>query len=47
MGCVPILFKNPPANAKGLIFIYIWWSILDDFRNFCLLDNKKIYQCLK
>ena len=36
------------VKAKGLIFIYKWWRLVDDFRNFCINGKtKKIYHQLE
>ena len=35
------------AKAKELIFIYEWWRLVDEFRNFCLNDNTNILHNLK
>jgi len=43
--------KNKKAlqqKAKGQIFIYKWWSEVDDFRYFCISDKtEKVYYKLE
>jgi hypothetical protein len=40
--------KALQQNAKGLIFIYKWWRLVDEFRNFCMSDEtEKVYQKLE
>ena len=40
--------KSPLAKCKGLIFIYKWWRLLDDFRDFCINDEtEKVYKKLE
>ena len=36
------------VKTKGLIFIYEWWRLVDEFRNFCMCDEtEKVYRELE
>ena len=36
------------VKAKGLIFIYKWWRLVNEFRNFCISDETdKVYRELE